>query len=153
MIGPGLPDRDAFDELAARATESIREESLLARILADRLRRQNMFSWNRIELPDRETPYTIFNGQVFSTYGFSYLSPLVNWKKGTSKPTPCPVLIDVYQGACIPAQVDSFRQRIERATYRGRSQLRSLGIIAAKDFEQDAWKQARREGLVTISLR
>lgn len=153
IIAPFRYDTTPLDELAIRAAAAVRKESLLARILVERLRRQNMFSWNRVELPDPERPYTTFNQQVFSSYAFSYLSPLVRWKEGQTQPTPCPVLIDSYQGLCLLSHVDSFLQRIERATHRGKSRLRSLGIIAAKDFAREAWTKARRNGLMTVSFR
>lgn len=145
-------DHADHDNVATLATASVRKESFLARILAERLRRQNVFSWNQVELPDPENPYTVFNRQVFSIYAFSYLSPLVRWKENAG-PTPCPVLIDAYEGLCVLPQVQSFLQRIERATHRKASILPSLGIIAAKDFERDAWKLARQKGLMTVSFR
>ncbi len=153
LVAPTLPTDTSADELAARAAEGLRNAAIIARVLAERLRRQNMVSWNRIEMPDPDAPYTTFNGQVFSAYGFSYLAPLARWKAGKAKPTPCPVVIDCYHGLCILPQVQSFKQRIERATMRGRSKLQVLGIIAAPDFDRDAWSDARRQGLVTVSLR
>lgn len=149
------PSRDPeyLDELANQAAAAVRKESLLARILADRLRRQNMFSWNRVELPDPERPFAVFNGQIFSSFAFSYLSPLVYWKKEAKSPTPCPVLFDVYEGQCLLSHVQSFIQRIERATIRGRSRMAALGVIAAKDFDREAWTLARRSGLMTVSFR
>jgi len=149
---PSVNGEDA-DELANLASTSVRREVLLTRVFGERLRKQNMCSWNLLELPDAEQPYRTFNGQVFSSYAFSYLSPLVRWKKGSSQPTACPVLIDVHQGVCFQPNVDSFLQRIGRATRRGRSFLPSLGVIAAKDFATDAWKHARRKGLMTVSFR
>jgi hypothetical protein len=153
VVAPFRADFTPKDELATRAAAAVRKEALLARILVERLRRQNMFSWNRVELPEPEQPYTVFNGQIFSSFGFSYLSPLVRWKVGETRPTPCPVLIDSYQGLCVLSHVRSFVQRIERATIRGGSHLRALGVIAARDFQREAWTEARREGLMTVSIR
>lgn len=153
VVAPGQLGSAMLDELAAKAAAAVRKESLLARILIERLRRQNLFSWNRVELPDPQRPYTVFNDQIFSSYGFSYLSPLVRWKGEANQPTPCPVLIDSYHGLCLRSHVHSFLQRIDRATIRGRSRLPSLGIIAARDFEREAWAEARRRGLMTVNFR
>jgi len=153
VVAPFIDDPTAMDELASLATAAIRKEALLARILVERFRRQNLFSWNRVELPDPQQPYTLFSGQIFSSFGFSYLSPLVRWKTGAQVPTPCPVLIDCYHGLCLLSHLRSFLQRIDRATNRGRSHLPSLGIIAARDFEPAAWAEARRKGLMTVSFR
>lgn len=153
VISPFHAGDTPVDQLAASAAAIVRRESLLARILVEQLRRQNVFSWNRVELPDPEHPYTVFNDQVFSSFGFSYLAPLVRWKDGSDQPTPSPILIDSYCGLCLLSHVHSFLQRIDRATNRGRSHLPSLGVIAARDFERDAWTHARRHGLMTISYR
>jgi hypothetical protein len=153
IVVPFRDDGASADELATRALAAVRNEALLARILVERLRRQNMFSWNRVELPDLEQPYTVFNDQIFSSYGFSYLSPLVRWRTDAKKPTPCPVLIDSYHGLCLLSHVHSFLQRIDRASNRGRSRMPCLGVIAARDFEHEAWVHARRQGFMTVSYR
>jgi len=153
IVAPGgldVADLDAFANLGA---DQLRYETMLTRILGERLRRQNMLSWNRIDLPDAEKPYTLFNDQLFSAFGFSYLAPLVKWKDKSRKPTPCPVLIDCYHGVCTLAQVESFIQRVERATIRGKQRMPSLGIIAARDFDRDAWQTARHKALMTVSFR
>lgn len=153
IVAPGDMDSEELDSLANQGAQQLRYEALLTRILVERLRRQNMLSWNRVELPDVETPYTLFNRQLFSAYGFSYLSPIVRWKEGAASPTPCPVLIDCYHDVCATPQVQSFLQRIERATIRRRRRLPTLGLIAARDFDADAWKLARHHGLMTVSFR
>lgn len=154
VVAPGAtsPDED-LDALACKAIDHIRYEALLAHILTERLRRQNLLSWNRIEVPELENPYVVFNGQVFSAYGFSYLGSLKHWKEGAKTPTPCPIVIDCYHGVCSLPQVDSFLQRIERATIRRRKQQPVIGVIAARDFRRDAWNKARRESLMTVSFR
>lgn len=154
LVAPGVVESaEEMDALANGAAEQVRYEALLARILVERLRRQNMLSWNRVDLPDTTKPYTVFNGQIFSAYGFSYLSPLVRWKEGKQNPTPCPVLIDCYHGICSLSQVESFIQRIERATFRRKKRMPVLGVIAARDFHSDAWGKARLTGLMTVSFR
>ncbi len=154
LIAPGatLPDEDLY-ALASDAIEHIRYEALLARILTERLRCQNLLSWNRIEVSGLEKPYVPFNDQMFSAYGFSYLGPLKRWKVGAKTPTPCPVVIDCYHGVCSLPQVESFLQRIERATIRRRKQQPVIGVIAARDFHRNAWDKARRESLMTVSFR
>jgi len=152
IVGSGFQESDA-DEMANYATAEIRREVLLTRILVERMRCQNMCSWGLAELPDLDQMYTVFNGQVFSAFGFSYLAPLVRWKPEASKPTGCPVLIDVYQGLCALPRVEALIQRIERASHRGQKVLPSLGVIAAKDFSRDAWKAARKAGLLTVIFR
>jgi hypothetical protein len=144
---------DQTGELANRATSVVRTESMLVRILAEQFRRQNFLSWNQVELPNADRPFTIFNGQVFSAFGFSYISPLARWQEGRKKPTPCPVLFDMYQHQIGLARVQSFIQRIERATHRGKSRLAVLGVIAARDFDEEAWAMARERGLATVNLR
>lgn len=150
LVSPGQADLEQDDVL--NLFQRARYQVLLARILGERLRRQNMMSWNKLELPASE-PFVVFNGQAFSAYGFSYLKPVVRWSEGSSAPKPCPVLIDCYDGLCTQVQVESFLRRVERATCRGKSRLASLGVIAAKDFTTDAWKLARREALFTVSFR
>jgi hypothetical protein len=78
LVAPELVESgEDIDALADAAASQIRYESLLARILTERLRRQNILSWNRVDLPDIRKSYVVFNDQVFSGCGFSYLSPLV----------------------------------------------------------------------------
>ncbi len=153
IVAPGRLSHEDLDALANIGADQLRYEALLTRILGERLRRQNILSWNRIDLPDATKPYTLFNEQLFSAFGFSYVKPLVRWKNGLSKPTPCPVLIDCYHGVCTLAQVQSFVQRILRATARGTKSMPALGIIAARDFERGAWQAARENGLMTVSFR
>jgi len=90
---------------------------------------------------------------MFSAYGFSYLGPLKRRKEGAKAPTPCPVLVDCYHGVCSLPQVDSFLQRVDRATIRRRKQQPVIGVIAARDFHRDAWDKARHESLMTVSFR
>jgi hypothetical protein len=153
IVAPPYADSGSLDSFANYAAQQLRFEALLTRFLVDRLRRQNMVSWNRVELPNVEKPYVVFNRHLFSGYGFSYLSSIVRWKEAAERPTPCPVLIDCYHDQCTLPYVESFLQRIERATIRGRRRLPVLCLIAARDFDVDAWKCARRAGLMTVSFR
>lgn len=153
LVSPAIPDLKESDQIATIAAERLRYSALIARVLADMLRKQNLLSWNKVEMPDTEVPYVTFNGQVFTAYGFSYVKPLVRWNQTENKSIPCPVLIDCYHDVCALAEVQAFAQRIQRATNRGRSKLPSLGVIAARDFPEDAWAFARKQGLVTVNLR
>lgn len=142
------PDGDA----AAVAAQNLRKEAIIARVLVDRMRQENVLAWNGAGLSEPDTPYIEFNGQVFTASGFSYLSPLVHWKQ-KAKPTPCPVLIDCYYDQCTASQVASFEQRLERAACRGKSRMTVLGVIAARDFTTEAWDGARGHGFMAINLR
>lgn len=153
IVVPGISESGDLDWLTNLAAQGLRHQVLLTRILVDRFRRENMLAWNHAELPQLDNPYTVFNGHVFSAFGFSYLSPLQRFKEAESKPTPCPVLIDCYDGECSLPQVASFLQRIERATFRAKRRLQALTIIAAADFTNEAWTFSRSRGLMTINFR
>jgi hypothetical protein len=138
---------------AVVAAQNLRKELVLARVLIDRMRQQNLIAWNQVEVPEPSTPYTVFNGQVFTASGFSYLSPVVRWKKGAIQPVPCPAVIDCHHDRCMLAQVRSFQQRIARAANRGQSRQHILGVIGARDFERDAWDEARSHGWIVVNFR
>lgn len=148
-----LAATDTADELAAAAAVRVRREAVLSRVLTDRLRRENMMAWNQVESADFAKPYAIFNNHVFSASGFSYLSPVRRWNQEKNSSVPCPVVIDCYADDCNLFQVESFVQRIERVSNRGKSKLPVLAVIAARDFQVDAWKEAKSRGFVTINFR
>jgi hypothetical protein len=152
LRSPVQPTPDV-DAAAAGAAENLRKEAIIARVLVDRMRQQNVLAWDGAELPEPATPYVEFNDQVFTASGFSYLSPLVRWKQNAKKPTPCPVLVDCYYDQCTVSQVASFAQRLQRVAHRGKSRMAVLGIIAARDFTTEAWDEARRHGFMAINLR
>jgi hypothetical protein len=153
LLSPTRPPELDVAAAGALAAQRLREEAVLARVLVERLRQQNLLAWNQVNVPETLTPYVVFNDQVFTASGFSYLSPLLRWKDSAGHPTPCPVLIDCYQAECTTAQVDSFSQRLDRVANRGRSKMPVLGIIAAKDFEKAAWDKSKRHGFVSINMR
>jgi hypothetical protein len=62
-------------------SQRLRQDAVLCRILCDTLTRQNILGWHQGEMPSLEKPYTLFSGQVFSAYSFSYLAPLKSSKK------------------------------------------------------------------------
>jgi hypothetical protein len=128
-----------------------RVECLLARIVLNQLRQQNVLTWNRYSVASVETGFTEYNGQLFTATGYSFLDPLVRWQEGRTR--SCPVFFDVYAGKCGSHDVAGFLQRIKRAMHRGKNRYPALGVIAAKGFYDDAWLLARSERLMTINLR
>ena len=143
-------DARVFDASAELTLGELRRESLLTRVLVNRLARQNMLSWNGTNLPCRDQLGSEFNNQLFTAFGFSYLSPLLQFKD--IKPSPCPVLFEVYAGECSKKQVESFVHRSERAVLRRGKGRRFLGVIAARWFVKDAWDYARERGIMAINL-
>lgn len=144
---------DTADEAAIEAISRLRREVVLARVLTEHMRRQNLLAWNQVENGDFASPYTVFNNHVFSSTGFSYLSPLCRWNKSKNSPTPCPVLIDCYADECSIFQVESFIQRIDRVSNRGKSKMPVLGVLGARGFHSGAWIKAKKRGFLTINFR
>lgn len=143
-------DAGAFDTWAEVTLGELRRESLLTRVLVNRLARQNLLSWSGTNLPNRDQLGSEFNHQLFTAFGFSFLSPLLQPREG--KPSPCPVLFDVYAGECGKKQVESFVHRSERAVLRRGKGRRFLGVIAARWFVKEAWDYARERGIMAINL-
>lgn len=56
-------------------------------------------------------------------------------------------------GTCESYHFGGFIERVKRATFRGESQQRYLGILAAIDFDKQVWTDARQQALWTINLR
>lgn len=150
VSGPSVYSSDV-DELAFRARRQMDYESVVAKILVDRFRKQNLFGWNQLDVATSETPLVVFNKNVFSAIGYSYLSAIRSWRN--NRPVPAPVLIDCYTEVCSLSRVHSFNERVQHATIRNKSKLASIAIIAARDFEPDAWKKSRELGFMTINLR
>jgi hypothetical protein len=75
-----------------------RVECLLARIVLNQLRQQNVLTWNRYSVASVETGFTEYNGQLFTATGYSFLDPLVRWQE--ERPRSCPVFFEVYAGKC-----------------------------------------------------
>lgn len=141
-------DRQALQELV-----TLRKESVLARLLVNRLRKQNLVSWSGSELPSRELGHVVFNGQVFTAVGFSFLAPLVRVNSTTRKATPCPVFIDTFAGLCRLGEVQAFVARADNARCWGKLRQPYLGVIAAREFDDIAWKEAKSRGLITVNLK
>jgi hypothetical protein len=140
-----------WEELFRASHARQRVECLLARILIDQFRQQNILTWNGCSVASVEAGFVEFNGQLFTATGYSFLDPLVRWRE--ARPRSCPVLFDVYAGKCGPHDVAGFLQRMKRAMHRGNSRCPALGVIAAKGFHRDAWSLARHERLITIDFR
>ncbi len=140
------------DELAAWTTEELRKQVVVTRIILERLRRQAIASWNLGEYPDHQQSYVVFNKQIFSGFSFSYLAPVTRFSE-SKKPIGCPILIDVQWDTIRENHLDSLLQRIKRATHRGKSKQSVLAVIAGLDFTREAFIEARRNGLIVMSLR
>jgi hypothetical protein len=136
-----------------KAQTAFQIEIALTNILIDHFRRQNFISWNLFVSKEFREGLIPFNNYPFFAATFSWLSPLVRWEKENGKPKPTPVVIHVSSGTCKMWDVEGFLTRIERACYDKASRFKLLGVIAAPDFETDAWNRAKKEGLVTINLR
>lgn len=145
----GTVDRE---QRALSALQSLRRDNLLARLVVDRLKKQNVLTWNGTDLPRGDKGYVTRNDQVFSATGFSYLAPLVR-KNATGKFSPSLVLIDTFAGLCTLLDVQSFVARAHGATSRGQARQAFLGVIGARDFDEAAWKEARNQGLLAINFR
>jgi hypothetical protein len=145
------PDAET-DQRAIESLLKVRKECLLARVLAGRLRKQNLLSWNGTELPRQGKGYVTFNGQVFTAYGFSHLAPLKRFNEKKKKWAPCPVLIDAFAGLCNLACVQSFLARADNATCWGKKRQQYLGVIAGREFHKEAWQEAKKAGLLTVNF-
>jgi hypothetical protein len=152
IVDPGSRRDANLNDLATEAAERLRIEAVIARITVRRLKQQGIMAWGGSETPDDTVPYVLFNRQLFTARGFSYLAPAIRWKAGGKK-SPCPVVVDCHRGDCSKPQVEAFIERLERATYRKGVQGRILGVLAARSFEQDAWKLAKSMGIMVINLR
>ena len=137
---------------AAAPLSLLRRESLLTRLVVNRLKKENVVSWSGSHLPSLERLATEFSGQVFSAFGFSFLRPLRRRPADGGESKPCPVLLDVHGGLSGTEVVESFLQRAHRATSKRGSSTPFLGVIAARSFTDEAWKRARSEGLIAMNL-
>ncbi|HVV72435.1 MAG TPA: hypothetical protein VHI52_13210, partial [Verrucomicrobiae bacterium] len=137
---------------AIRARSRLLTEGVIAQILIDQMRRENFISWNSAGVSEDGGVLADFNNFNFHRSAFSWLRPLLRGKPG-EKPKPTPVVLDVYGQGCGKDEVDSLLERIRRAGQNKVSRLNILGIIAASDFSEAAWTQAKGAGLLAINLR
>lgn len=145
-------DDNAIHQEAVANARRLQIDALLCRVLCRTLSQQNMFGWNQIELPTEEQPFTEFNTQIFSGSAFSYLAPLSTQKTQTQKAVSCPVVIDCFSEVVSVDHVESFYDRLVRASHRGKKPQRMLGVFAATGFTKDAWILAKSKGFLTINL-
>jgi hypothetical protein len=127
-------------------------QAAMTEILVNHFRRQNLIAWNTIAQTTGVESLAVFNNFYFSAKSFSWLSPLLKVKGGV-RPKPTPVVFDVWPYSCSVFEVESFLERLRRAGQNKQTKLNFLGIIAAPDFDPDAWKLAREAGLMGINLR
>lgn len=122
----------------------------VARVLVEHLRRQSIVSWGGNSFPEGPLRLARFSGYTFTACGWSWLAPLLSWNQ--NKPSPTPVLLDVYPGDCDVFDVESHRARLARVKGVNRkSQV--LGVIAAYRFSKEAHRMARNAGLMVINIK
>ena len=85
---------------ALSALDTLRRERIVSRLIVERLRQQNVISWNGAELPRGDQGFVTRNGQIFSATAFTFLAPMVRFNKASAKMTPSLVLVDTYAGTC-----------------------------------------------------
>jgi len=146
----GTPNSSAA---SLKAQTSFQIEIALTDILLDHFRRQNFIAWNRFVSKDFREGLLPFNNYPFFAASFSWLSPLLRWEKERKKPKPTPVVFHVSSTNCRLWDVDGFITRMDRAAYEKTSRFKLLGVIAAPDFDLDAWAKAKDAGLIMINFR
>jgi hypothetical protein len=151
LTGTHFDESLSGDVIALKAVSQIRIECMLARIVVDSLRRQNVLAWNQYNIALGDCGYVVFNAQLFTAQGYCYLWPVLRWEG--KKTIGCPVLLDVYAGECRRFEVEAFVERIKRATFRNHRQQNHLGIIAATSFPKEAFDYAKEHHLLTMNLR
>jgi hypothetical protein len=144
----GTPNSSAA---SLKAQSSFQIEIALANILLDHLRRQNLITWNQFVSKDFREGLVPFNNYPFFAASFSWLSPLIRWDKHKT-PKPTPVLFHVSSATGRLWDVEGFITRMNRAAYE-KTLFKMAGVIAAQDFDLDAWAKAKQAGLMTINLR
>lgn len=142
-------DDETLETCVAETTLRQRKERLIASIIVTQLQNQGVIAWSSGVDMNMERPYSVFNNFIFTAQCYSYLRPLVLTKNG--KTSPCPVLIDVVSGAASIADVDSFTDRVAKATKGHRT--RSIALLAADEFSPEAWNKAKKAGLWGIGLK
>ncbi|MCA9038259.1 MAG: hypothetical protein KDA91_24205 [Planctomycetaceae bacterium] len=133
-------------------SQRLRQDAVLCRILCDTLTRQNILGWHQGEMPSIEKPYTLFSGQVFSAYSFSYLAPLKYSKKGEAKPQPTPALIDCWGEVVSIHHIQSFQDRLLRVSEAASEKRRILPVFAAIGFSHEAWQLAKQSGYLVVNV-
>jgi hypothetical protein len=143
---------DSSLPLAAGYLTSVQMETHFTRIIVEQFRRQGVISWEGTELSEPKRGFVPFNNFAFSGIGYSYLAPLLRSPPAQSKRVPCPVLFDVIARKGCLDDVESFLQRIKRATIRGSRAHTPVGVLAAPKFSDDAFDLAKKNGLWIMNL-
>ncbi len=120
----------------------------LTKLLLQTFKRQNVVSWGYEPEAGAEHGY---NGQWFSAHGYCWLRPMLTTRKG-EEPVPCPAVFDVRSTAAAVTDVEAFGARIKNAGYRPNSDLRILGIMAARYFEPGAFALGKSLGFVMVNF-
>ena len=147
LVGTPESDRHARSE-RVRQIITMR----LTRILTDHFRKQAVVGWESSTHSERETGTVLFSDYAFSAFGYSWLEPLVRRTVG-QKPKPTPVLFDVFSRECDVYDVGGLLHRLRHVGSNRNARMPLLGVIAAHTFTSEAWKVAKKGGLLTINLR
>jgi hypothetical protein len=125
----------------------------ITHILADQLRRSNVITWGSIPPLEADNGLIPFNNLPFDHVGFSRLGPMLRFTKKSDQPSPTPVAFDVHAKLCRKFDAEAFLDRLQRAGMNKTSRLPILGVIAAPEFDKEAWRLAKNSGLMTVNLR
>jgi hypothetical protein len=125
----------------------------ITRILADQLRRSNVITWGSIPPLESDSGLVPFNNLPFDHVGFSRLGPMLRFTRKSDQPSPTPVAFDIHAKPCHAMDAEAFLDRLQRAGMNKTSRLPILGVIAAPEFEKEAWRLAKNAGLMTVNLR
>jgi hypothetical protein len=126
------------------ALTTFQTEVAITNILIEHLRCQNFISWHPAIKSENPQRLIQFNNYPFFAATFSWLSPMVRWNEKSNKPKPTPVVFHVCLSQCRTWDVEGLAARIERAGANKTSRLHVLGVLAASDFEIDAWNNAKK---------
>jgi hypothetical protein len=136
-----------------RAQTGLMIQGALTKILYEYFRRQNFISWNAVVGDEASQSIITFNNYSFHAATFSWLSVLLRWQEGGGKPRPTPVVFHACDEQCGIWDVEGFMSRIQRAGSNKTSKLKIQGVLAAPDFDTDAFKLAKSEGFMVINFR
>lgn len=148
LVRPAIHGKDESMAWGHRLAGRKLLDQQLTKLLLQTYKRQNVVSWGYEPAADAEHQY---NGQWFSAHGYCWLRPLVTVRKG-AEPAPCPAVFDVRSTAARLADVEAFAARVKNAGYRPNSDLRILGIMAARFFEPDAFAKGKSLGFVMVNF-
>ncbi len=148
LVRPAIHGKDESVAWGHRLAGRKLLDQQLTKLLFQTYKRQNVVSWGYASAGDAEHQY---NGQWFSAHGYCWLRPMLTLRKG-AEPAPCPAVFDVRSTAATVIDVEAFAARIKNAGYRPNSDLRILGIMAARYFEPDAFAKGKKLGFVMVNF-